>query len=139
MGFRVQMTAANDDSEMEQLNEVLAELAERFEMQRAPPTARLTRPPHPVLITAPLRRRDFRLLWTGMAVSLLGDGIFIVAVAWQAYAISDHPVRARLRGPGHFCPPGGAACSSGVRSRTACPGAPSCSGPMSCAPWPWRP
>ena len=44
-----------------------------------------------MLITAPLRRRDFRLLWTGMAVSLLGDGIFIVAVAWQAYAISDHP------------------------------------------------
>jgi MFS family permease len=44
-----------------------------------------------VLITAPLRRRDFRLLWAGMAVSLLGDGIFIVAVAWQAYAISDHP------------------------------------------------
>jgi hypothetical protein len=44
-----------------------------------------------VLITAPLRRRDFRLLWTGMAVSLLGDGIFIVAVAWQAYAISDRP------------------------------------------------
>ncbi len=44
-----------------------------------------------MLITAPLRRRDFRLLWTGMAVSLLGDGIFIVAVAWQAYAVSDHP------------------------------------------------
>ena len=44
-----------------------------------------------MLITAPLRRRDFRLLWTGMAVSLLGDGIFIVAVAWQAYAISDRP------------------------------------------------
>ena len=44
-----------------------------------------------MIITAPLRRRDFRLLWTGMAVSLLGDGIFIVAVAWQAYAISDHP------------------------------------------------
>ncbi|MGA3218629.1 MAG: MFS transporter [Acidimicrobiales bacterium] len=44
-----------------------------------------------MLITAPLRRKDFRLLWTGMAVSLLGDGIFIVAVAWQAYAISDRP------------------------------------------------
>ena len=42
-------------------------------------------------ITAPLRRRDFRLLWTGMAVSLLGDGIFLVAVAWEAYRISDHP------------------------------------------------
>jgi MFS family permease len=26
-----------------------------------------------------------------MAVSLLGDGIFIVAVAWQAYTISDRP------------------------------------------------
>jgi 8-amino-7-oxononanoate synthase len=37
VGFRVQVTAANDDSEIEQLNEVLAELAERFEMQRAQP------------------------------------------------------------------------------------------------------
>jgi MFS family permease len=44
-----------------------------------------------VLLTAPLRRRDFRLLWTGMGVSLLGDGIFIVAIAWQAYSISDRP------------------------------------------------
>jgi MFS family permease len=44
-----------------------------------------------VALTAPLRRRDFRLLWTGMAVSLLGDGIFLVAVAWEAYRISDRP------------------------------------------------
>jgi MFS family permease len=44
-----------------------------------------------MLLTAPLRRRDFRLLWTGMAVSLVGDGIFIVAVAWQAYSISNSP------------------------------------------------
>lgn len=51
-----------------------------------------------MLITAPLRRRDFRLLWMGMAVSLLGDGIFIVAVAWQAYAISDHPSALALIG-----------------------------------------
>ena len=42
-------------------------------------------------LTTPLRRRDFRLLWTGMSVSLLGDGIFIVAIAWQAYAVSNHP------------------------------------------------
>ena len=42
-------------------------------------------------LTAPLRRRDFRLLWTGMAVSLIGDGIFLVAVAWEAYSISDRP------------------------------------------------
>jgi MFS family permease len=42
-----------------------------------------------VRLTTPLRQRDFRLLWTGMAVSLLGDGVFIVAVAWQAYALAD--------------------------------------------------
>ncbi|MGD0082392.1 MAG: MFS transporter [Acidimicrobiales bacterium] len=42
-------------------------------------------------LTTPLHRRDFRLLWTGMAVSLLGDGVFIVAVAWQAYALADRP------------------------------------------------
>jgi 8-amino-7-oxononanoate synthase len=36
VGFRVQVTAANDDSEIDQLNEVLAELSERFDMQRAP-------------------------------------------------------------------------------------------------------
>ena len=28
----------------------------------------------------PLRERDFALLWAGMTVSLLGDGIFIVPV-----------------------------------------------------------
>jgi DHA3 family tetracycline resistance protein-like MFS transporter len=38
---------------------------------------------------APLRERDFRLLWSGMCVSLLGDGAFLVALAWQVYALSD--------------------------------------------------
>jgi len=32
-------------------------------------------------LLAPLRHRDFRLLWSGMAGSLLGDGIFLVAMA----------------------------------------------------------
>lgn len=36
VGFRVQVTAANADDEIEQLNEVLGELAARFDMQRAP-------------------------------------------------------------------------------------------------------
>ena len=36
---------------------------------------------------APLRHRDFRLLWSGMCVSLLGDGVFIVAMAWQIYEL----------------------------------------------------
>jgi len=40
---------------------------------------------------APLRIRDFRRLWTGMTVSLLGDGIFLVALAWQAYDLSSAP------------------------------------------------
>jgi 8-amino-7-oxononanoate synthase len=36
VGFRVQVTAANGDDEIEQLNDVLGELATCFEMQRAP-------------------------------------------------------------------------------------------------------
>jgi len=44
-----------------------------------------------VRLFAPLRHRDFRLLWTGMSVSLLGDGIFFVALAWQVYALSNVP------------------------------------------------
>ena len=39
----------------------------------------------------PLRHRDFRVLWSGMAVSLLGDGIFLVAMAWEAYTLWNAP------------------------------------------------
>jgi DHA3 family tetracycline resistance protein-like MFS transporter len=42
-------------------------------------------------ILLPLRHRDFRLLWAGMTVSLLGDGITTIALAWQAYEISGAP------------------------------------------------
>ena len=35
VGFRIQVTAANADDEIDQLNEVLGELAERFDMRRA--------------------------------------------------------------------------------------------------------
>ena len=31
-------------------------------------------------ILRPLQIRDFALLWTGMTVSLLGDGIYLVAL-----------------------------------------------------------
>jgi MFS family permease len=44
-----------------------------------------------VRLLAPLRHRQFRLLWTGMTVSLLGDGIFYVALPWQVYQLSDAP------------------------------------------------
>jgi MFS family permease len=42
-------------------------------------------------ILAPLRNRDFRVLWAGMAVSLLCDGIFFVAVAWETYSLWNAP------------------------------------------------
>src|SRR5919109_128360 len=44
-----------------------------------------------VAMLGPLRLRDFRLLWTGMTVSLLGDGVFFVAIAWQVYELSSAP------------------------------------------------
>jgi MFS family permease len=46
----------------------------------------------------PLRERDFALLWAGMTVSLLGDGIFLVALAWQVYDLSNDPVALSLVG-----------------------------------------
>ncbi|HWF73326.1 MAG TPA: MFS transporter [Solirubrobacteraceae bacterium] len=42
-------------------------------------------------VLAPLELRDFRLLWTGMVASLLGDGVFFVAMAWQVYLLSNAP------------------------------------------------
>src|SRR3954447_16938808 len=39
----------------------------------------------------PLRIRDFALLWAGMSVSLIGDAIFLVALAWQVYELSNDP------------------------------------------------
>jgi MFS family permease len=47
--------------------------------------------PSRIGIFRPLRIRDFKLLWTGMSVSMLGDGVFWVALAWQVYQLSDAP------------------------------------------------
>jgi MFS family permease len=38
-----------------------------------------------------LRHRQFRLLWTGMSASLIGDGILLVALAWQVYELFGVP------------------------------------------------
>jgi MFS family permease len=51
-----------------------------------------------VRMLAPLRHRDFRRLWSGMCVSLLGDGVFMIAMAWQVYAISNAPVALAMVG-----------------------------------------
>jgi Transmembrane secretion effector len=42
-------------------------------------------------ILRPLRLRDFALLWTGLVVSFIGDGIYIIAIAWQTYDLSNSP------------------------------------------------
>ena len=39
----------------------------------------------------PLRHRQFRLLWTGMSASLIGDGMLLVALAWQVYDLFGVP------------------------------------------------
>lgn len=57
-------------------------------------TARIGR----VGVLRPLRNRDFRLLWAGFTVSLLGDGVYLVAVAWQAYELSNTPTALSLVG-----------------------------------------
>jgi MFS family permease len=49
-------------------------------------------------ILRPLRLRDFALLWTGMAISMVGDGVYVVAIAWQVYEISNRPSALALVG-----------------------------------------
>jgi MFS family permease len=42
-------------------------------------------------VLRPLAQREFRLLWSGLSISLLGDGIFTLAVPWQVLQISNSP------------------------------------------------
>jgi MFS family permease len=49
-------------------------------------------------LLSPLRHRDFRVLWSGMAVSLVGDGIFLVATAWESYALWNAPAALSIVG-----------------------------------------
>jgi hypothetical protein len=67
--------------------------------KRAPLCLRPVTSPSPVPVSAwgrigvlrPLRVRDFALLWTGMAVSMIGDGIYYVAIAWQVIDLTKDP------------------------------------------------
>lgn len=56
--------------------------------------ARLVR----IRMLQPLAHRDFALLTTGATVSLLGDGFFYVALAWQVYEISNLPTALSIVG-----------------------------------------
>jgi MFS family permease len=51
-----------------------------------------------VALAAPLRRHDYATLWAGAEVSFLGDGVYFVAIAWQAYALRDTPAALALVG-----------------------------------------
>jgi len=49
-------------------------------------------------ILKPLAVRDFAFLWTGMTVSMIGDGIYLVSIAWQVLSIENRPVALALVG-----------------------------------------
>jgi MFS family permease len=51
-----------------------------------------------IRLLEPLQRRDFALLTAGSLVSLLGDGFFSVALAWQVYEISNLPTALSIVG-----------------------------------------
>jgi MFS family permease len=55
-------------------------------------------------ILKPLAIRDFALLWTGMTVSFLGDGLYTVAIAWQVYTLSNAPTALALVGVAWMVP-----------------------------------
>ncbi|MFC0624515.1 MFS transporter [Kribbella deserti] len=41
----------------------------------------------------PLRHRDYRLLWIGLAVALIGSGLWLVALAWQVIELGGGPIQ----------------------------------------------
>jgi MFS family permease len=47
---------------------------------------------------APLAIRDFALIWSATAISRLGDGLYLVAIAWQTYAVSNVPTALSIVG-----------------------------------------
>jgi MFS family permease len=63
-----------------------------------------------------LRNRDFALLWLGQAVSLVGDGIYLVAIAWLVLDISNEPTALGLVGLAWTLPMVASLLISGVLS-----------------------
>lgn len=51
-----------------------------------------------IRVLEPLGQRDFALLTAGSVVSLLGDGFFNVALAWQVYELSNLPTALSIVG-----------------------------------------
>jgi MFS family permease len=69
-------------------------------MDRAPTPEQLdpVPPPGGLRMLAPLRIREFALLFSGTATSLLGDGVYLVAIAWQVYELSNAPTALSIIG-----------------------------------------
>ena len=63
-----------------------------------------------------LRHRDFGLLWLGQAVSFIGDGIYLVAIAWLVLDISNDASALALVGVAWTAPLVAALLFSGVLS-----------------------
>jgi MFS family permease len=55
-------------------------------------------------LLSPLRHGDFRILWTGMTISLIGDGIFLIAIAWESYSLWNAPAALSIVGIGMTIP-----------------------------------
>ncbi len=67
-------------------------------------------------VLRPLRIRDFAFLWTGMSVSMIGDGIYFVAIAWQVIDLTNDPAALGLVGIAWSLPQVFFALASGVLS-----------------------
>ncbi len=144
VGFRVQVTAANDDSEIEQLNAVLAEMSERFDMQRAEPVRLKSRgtnggahgPVAPAGLPAPVDRHGGLVARRRHLSRRRGVG---------GLQHLRPPRRSRLHRSGHLATASGAVAAGRGRVRSGLPPHASCSGPTPYAPWhssasaPWLP
>lgn len=52
---------------------------------------RLLRPATGYAALKPFRHRDFRLLWVALAISMVGDGIWLIAIPWQVIELGGGP------------------------------------------------
>jgi DHA3 family tetracycline resistance protein-like MFS transporter len=57
-----------------------------------------------IQILRPLRERDFALFWLGWTVSLIGDGFFMVAIAWQVFDLWNSPTALAVVGVAETVP-----------------------------------
>ena len=54
--------------------------------------------------TSAFRERDFALFWLGWTVSLIGDGFFLVAIAWQVFDLWNSPTALAVVGVAETIP-----------------------------------